>query len=252
MKCLSSELRKHIPDAGIVLIIGSKGFGKSALGYGILNDIGDETDRDKFVYGFPEGKKDKVLPAQRTGIKLLKDFEPPDNTVVVYDEAYIQFFSRMHSSQANKFMARFGGLIRQKGILAIFISQELSKVDIAIRRSADLILIKPPSMGSLLEERSELRPLISKASRDFSKLQPPSGMGLEDYQKRCTYVTTSTLSFMIENSNNLPKFWSDKLSKAYEGISFTGSGGNGRRGKKSENWPPVRKSIPLDDILILG
>jgi len=236
---VSPELKKHIPESGLCLILGQLGSGKSALGYALVDEISRATNRKAYVHGFPRGKA-HLLPRN---ISTLRENDPPEDSVVLFDEAYYTFYAREHYSQINKRMGRIAGLARQKGILCIYISQEAGKLDINIRRGAQVWLIKPLSTGQIYQDKPEIRGVLSRAAKEFGKLENP---------KAATYVISGGNEFMIENSNNVPRFWTERLSRAYEGISVDEGKPSGSRKTTDDNWPPIQKSKPLDDIIIIG
>jgi len=236
---VSPELKKHIPESGLCLILGQLGSGKSALGYALLDEISRASNRKAYVHGFPRGKA-HLLPRN---ISTLRENDPPEDSVVLFDEAYYTFYAREHYSQINKRMGRIAGLARQKGILCIYISQEAGKLDINIRRGAQVWLIKPLSTGQIYQDKPEIRGVLSRAAKEFGKLETPQA---------ATYVISGGNEFMVASSNNVPRFWTERLSRAYEGVSV--DEGRPSEGKKTtdDNWPPVQKSKPLDDIIIIG
>lgn len=122
---INPELKKHIPKSGLVLILGTLGSGKSVLGYSLIDAISRETNRKAYVHGFPWGKAN-LLPRSISTLRQGADL--PEYSVVLLDEAYYYLYAREHYSQINKRFGRLAGLSRQKGILAIYISQEAGKL----------------------------------------------------------------------------------------------------------------------------
>jgi len=236
---LNPELRNLIPHYGLILILGSPGSGKSVLGYGILDQISRETRRKAYVHGIPLEKR-KYLPRN---FNLWQDLSvPPENGVILYDEAYLSFFARDALSKQNRLMAQFVGLIRHRNTLAIYITQEAGKLDIALRRGASLLLIKPLSQGQILQDRSEFRPILAEAQKEFRRVGEPF---------RCCYVKSGIgKGLFVENSNILPSFWSEELSRIYQGVPL---GENRRRLPKEVRGPLFEfHSEPVEDIIVLG
>lgn len=237
-KPVSSKLLRLIPPMGIALILGSEGSGKSNLGYGILESLKD-TGRQIVIYGLPL-EKAIYLP---DWAKVCNSLDFPEESIVLADEAYISWHSRGSMSATNKFMDLFSGLVRQKDILAIYISQFSRKLDIGLVSSPRVLLIKQPSLLQMRLDRSELRPIISDAHAAFKSLeigtQIPRGatsqvngikhrfsqLGADTaVSPRCliaTYVIADRFEGMIDMSNKSPSFWSEGLSKAWKGISLT-------------------------------
>lgn len=230
------KLLRLIPPVGIALVLGSEGSGKSNLACGILESLRD-SGRKILVYGLPL-EKALYLPdymSVATGL----DF--PEDSIVLADEAYIQWHSRDSMRAPNKFMDVFSGLVRQKDILAIYVTQFSRKLDIGLVSAPRVLLIKEPSLLQMRLDRSELRPMIADAAAAFRKLQnspPPRGFAreLERLSKKpqmlgadtavsprsliATYVLSNRFEGMIDGSNRSPSFWSEGLSKAWKGISL--------------------------------
>jgi len=238
-KPVSSKLLRLIPPIGIALILGSEGSGKSNLGYGILESLKD-SGRKLVVYGLPL-EKSTCLP---DWINICSTLDFPEESIVLADEAYIQWHSRGSMSSTNKFMDLFSGLVRQKDILAIYISQFSRKLDIGLVSSPRVLLMKQPSLLQMRLDRPELRPIISDAYKAFKQLevgtQLPEGVGKQVEEMwhrfgelgadtavnpRCliaTYVVSDRYEGMIDPSNRSPSFWSNELSKAWKGVSLVG------------------------------
>lgn len=198
-------LFSQLPRQGLVLIIGSIGSGKSALAYAILEQCYKQWQKPSYVLNFPLEKR-HLLPDYITPIQ--DDF--PENSVVLCDEAYLSYGSRESMSERNRFINTFTGLVRQKGILGIFVTQTARKLDIGIVSSAQVLLIKRPSMLQIKLDRSELRKILSEAMSCFRKSKVDS--------KKCVYCISDSFDGFIENSNDTPSFWSEELSKLWAGI----------------------------------
>ena len=68
--------------------------------------------------------------------------------------------------------------------------------------------------------------------------------------RAATYVVSGGSGFMVENSNGIPRFWSEGLSKAYQGVPVTGKTDGDAKGE--EKWNPPRRSPErLPDIILL-
>ena len=198
----------------MVLIAGATGSGKSTLAYAILEFLHyDQPNRSIYVYGFPEEKVD-ILPEW---IQPLDTLEFPEGSIVLVDEAYIQFHSRSSMSQKSKFMDMFAGLVRQKDILGIFISQTLRKIDVGILSSAQLILVKKISSFQVKMDRSEMRSFLSEVLQAFRDAEEK---GYDP--QHCVYAVSNEKDFegLIVNSNGEPSFWSTSLSKAWSGVKL--------------------------------
>lgn len=225
---IHKKFEEIVPNEGHMgMIFGDIRSGKSCLAYALLEHLSMEYNRDAYVYGLPR-EKAYLLPPSITPIYSLDDLA--ENSIVLFDEAYISFYSRMSSSNINKMMDTLAGLVGQKNILAIYITQQTRRLEIGIVSSVGWICCKKPSLLQSRFDRKELRGIIKEVYGAFNKLVPPEGTSKKDYQKRCTYVVSSDFEGMIENSNTPPSFWSEDLSKAFEGVLLSSNTGKKEKG----------------------
>ena len=208
---VSRKVLEVLPPRGLIVMLGAPGAGKSALGYALLEDL---QPRQSCVYGFPL-EKAPLLP---DSIKLLTSLDFPEESIVLCDEAYISFYARQFMSERNKVMDTLSGLARQKGILLIYITQSTRKLDVGLVAGAEALLIKRPSLLQMKLDRGELRGTLVAARSLFFELHPPPDVKLKTYQQRCTYILSDDFEGMIELSNTPPSFWSEGLSRAFQGV----------------------------------
>jgi len=213
---LNPTLLGLIPKEGLILILGGIGSGKSALAYKIAEVMHFTLNKPVYAFGFPEDKS-HTLP---DFIQPVQSVEFPEKSIVLSDESYLQFHSRSFMAEQSKFMDVFTGLVRQKAILAVYVSQTARKLDVGIVSSAQLVLIKKPSILQIRLDRSEMRGILNTALEAF---QNSKG----DHKKHVYAIGEHYEGFII-NANDLPSFWSDELSRVWKGVSlesvFTQSG----------------------------
>lgn len=237
-KPVSDELLRQIPRVGIALVLGGEGAGKSDLAYGILESLKD-SGREMYVHGLPL-QKQHLLPDY---IKTSSGLDFPEESIVLADEAHILYYSRNSMSDANKYIDTFSGLVRQKDILAIYITQFARKLELGLVSSPRVLLIKQPSLLQMRLDRSALRPILADATAAFRKLEgtpadPGAAAQLRRIERnlselgadtevspRCliaTYVVSNKYEGIIDPSNYSPSFWCEDLSKAWKGVALTG------------------------------
>jgi hypothetical protein len=192
-----------IRHPSIILILGARGSGKSALGYKILEYL--KHTADPYMVGLPQ-KARKLLPVWIGSVPSIEDI--PQNSVVLVDESYTQFHSRTSSSDRARSLSNLINLSRQRGITLGFISQEARQIDKNIASSADIIIFKNPGILQLEFERRELRKIAEDARRMFAAISSK-----DKIKWAYVYAPGSDFVGMLENS--LPSFWSTGLSKAY-------------------------------------
>lgn len=203
------------PDASIGLILGGRRKGKSVLGYGIVDELHKKSNLPVFVLGLP---KDKVrfLPDHITRLKHL--YKLIDSSVLLVDEAYKEFYSRKSMTDVNKYVDTLVALSGQKRLKSFYISQYARRLEVGIVGGVDFVLFKKPSLLQMSFDRQQFRSYLQKVYNAFQNLTPPKGMSLGEYQKRCTYILSEDFTGMIENSNTVPEWWTEDLSRAYSGV----------------------------------
>lgn len=207
------KLLSLIPTEALVLVAGGIRSGKSCLAYGLLDSLHAlHPSRSILAFGFPESKA-YLLPSW---ITITYDLEFPEGAIVIVDEAYIAFYSRESQSGPNKFIDTFSGLVGQKGILLLYVTQATRKLDIGLVSGSQVVLIKRPDVMQVKLDRAELRPILRTALEGFRRHS-------RDYQKH-TYVISQSFEGMMLKTNSPPAFWTEELSKSWKGVALTKAG----------------------------
>jgi hypothetical protein len=126
---------KRIIHPSLVLILGKRGSGKSALAYYLI-----EIHRyglKPYVVGIPQSKQ-HLLP-EWVGVASSLE-EVPFGAIVIVDEAYLLYHARGSTTQESKEMAKIINLSRQKGQTIIFVTQESRSIDKNIASSVNVII----------------------------------------------------------------------------------------------------------------
>jgi hypothetical protein len=224
-----------IQPQSLNIILGRKRYGKSCLGYFILEMLHREQGMDCYVYGLPE-EKTHLLPDFITPIY---DLNLPEESAILLDEAYISFHARSAMSSTNKMMDTLAGLVGQKEIIALFITQQSRKLDIGIVSAADTLLFKMPSMLQAKFERPEIRRLSESVYEKFKDV--------DGNKKIYTYVMTDDFEGFVTNPK--PTFWTEELSKAFAGVEIGGKNIN----TECNSYNMEIKKKPVSEILeIIG
>lgn len=201
-------------DVSVGMVLGGRRKGKSVLGYGIIDEL-HGAGLQTFVLGLPQTKT-HLLPAH---IQPIQDLDAvPDESAVVIDEAYREFYARMSMTTRNKFIDTLVALSGQKRLKCIFITQQARRVEVGIAGSPDFILFKKPSMVQMEFDRPQYRRKLAKVYKAFQELKAPKGLSLKEYQKQCTYIFSEDFMGMLKNSNTPPSWWTEEISRAYAGV----------------------------------
>ena len=191
-----------VPHPSVVLIIGKRGGGKSALGYRILELV--RNHGEPYVVGLP-AKAHKLLPDWVGTMDRLDDVPP--KAVVLVDESYLQYHSRATMASEGRDIGSLINLSRQKEQTLLFIVQEARQLDINIVSQMDVLAVKELSDLSEGFERPQLRILTDKARAAFRTIQ-------RDH-RRWTWVYSEPSGFEGLMSNELASFWTPRLSRAF-------------------------------------
>jgi hypothetical protein len=195
---------KRIIHPSLVLILGKRGSGKSALAYYLI-----EIHRyglKPYVVGIPQSKQ-HLLPEWVCVASSLE--EVPFGAIVIVDEAYLLYHARGSTTQESKEMAKIINLSRQKGQTIIFVTQESRSIDKNIASSANVIIFKEPGILQSEFERPELNHLAKKAVEAFA---PING---NKQQWSYLYAPDTNYSGLIKNE--LPSFWKPELGRMFAG-----------------------------------
>jgi hypothetical protein len=195
---------KRIIHPSLVLILGKRGSGKSALAYYLI-----EIHRyglKPYVVGIPQSKQ-HLLP-EWVGVASSLE-EVPFGAIVIVDEAYLLYHARGSTTQESKEMAKIINLSRQKGQTIIFVTQESRSIDKNIASSANVIIFKEPGILQSEFERPELNHLAKKAVAAFA---PING---NKQQWSYLYAPDTNYSGLI--NNELPSFWKPELGRMFAG-----------------------------------
>ena len=186
----------------VVLIIGKRGGGKSALGYRILELL--RTHGEPYVVGLP-AKARKLLPDWVGTMERLDDVPP--KAVVLVDESYLRYHSRATTAPEGRDIGSLINLSRQKEQTLLFIVQEARQLDVNIVSQMDILAVKELSDLSKGFERPQLRTLTDKARAAFSTVQ-------RDY-RQWTWVYSEPAGFEGLVRNEVASFWTPRLSRAF-------------------------------------
>ncbi|KUO39523.1 MAG: hypothetical protein AVW05_04335 [Hadesarchaea archaeon DG-33] len=167
----------------IMLIVGKRGGGKTALGMQFLAWFKHVARRRCYGIGYAAAK----LPRWIHKANYIEDI--PNDSVVLVDEAAILFFSREAMTSMNKML---------------IITQSSALIEINVLRLADVLLLKEPSLLQARFERKALQDIFSAADKTFKKI---------DDCVSHFYVYSDEFEGLVRY--NLPYFWNDSISRSF-------------------------------------
>lgn len=186
----------------MVLILGKRGSGKSALGYRLLELF--RYVADIYVVGIPEEAR-KLLPEWIGIVPSLEDL--PAKCIALVDEAYLPYHARGSMTAKSKAMSQALNLSRQKEQTIIFISQDAGQIDKNILGSANVLVFKELGMLQLEFDRPQLTKLATQAKQALDSVQ--------GNKQRWSFVYAPDADFRGLMENELPSFWKPRLSRLF-------------------------------------
>lgn len=212
---LQTTLMRAIPHPGLVLIMGAKGKGKSALAHGIAHEFNKRKGLPAVMHlpTMPEDlRKDvkKLLPPWYTITLETKKWL--NSSIVIWDETSQGAHARRTQSKESLNLDNLMGISRQRNQTIVFIAHHSRKIDPNIIRDVDRIIWKSPTYAHYMFERSELSDFVLKAIDFFDAM--PSEMK----QKRTSLMMDFHKMVFSEFANKVPPYWSENLSHLFEEI----------------------------------
>lgn len=218
---LASAWRKVIVHPAVVLVLGRRGSGKSALAYWLLEVFHYELAC--YVVGVPT-EAGRYLP-DWVGIRSSLD-GVPRRAVILVDEAHLPYHARTSTAAASIEMSRLVNLARQREQTLLFVTQEARQVDRNIASSASVVVFKEPSSIQVSFERPELRRRAEEALAQFQIVRG------DKRSWAFVYAPDADSQGMLENP--LPSFWTPKLSHLF-------AAGQGGAPSRQPRRPTVRE-----------
>jgi len=182
----------------ILLIVGKRGSGKTALGMQFLAWYNHSTRRRCYGIGYDAAKLPRWIHKAK-GIE-----EIPNDSVVLVDEAAILFFSRESMTSMNKMLTKLMTIARHKNLSMLLITQSSALIELNVLRLADVLLLKEPSLLQARFERKALQDIFNAVDKTFKKLSE---------RVNHFYVYSDDFEGLVRHS--LPSFWNDSISRAF-------------------------------------
>jgi len=193
---------KLIKHPSVVLVLGKRGGGKSALGYRLLEYL--RYTASPYVIGLPKEAR-QLLPDWVGMAASLKNV--PGKSIVLVDEAYMPFHARAGTTVAARAMSQAVNLSRQREQTIIFVTQEARQIDKNIASSANVMIFKDLGILQLKFDRRELNDLAIQAREAFSSAKGD--------KRQWSFVYAPDANFAGLVHNTLPTFWHEKLSHVF-------------------------------------
>jgi len=223
-----TTILRSMPFPGVVLIMGSRRYGKTATAHEIALELHKSRKAPATVHLPPSAPQvtrqriQKILPDWMK-VTTSKD-EWKKGSVVIYDEAAQTAHARRTQSGDAVELDNLIGISGQRNQLLIFICHHSRKLDPNVVREVNRIIWKRPTYAYQLFERDELIDFTMKAFDHFAELR--KGRTMSERTKVMLKRANLVLDFddfkFLSFENRLPYYWTDELSNLFEDIQKVG------------------------------
>lgn len=202
-----TTLLKAIPYPGVVVIMGARGTGKSALAHRIMEQIHNQKKvQGAILIPSAKGKRKNPLPPWVKWVANISEL--PEKAVVLIDEAAQFAHARRTQSAQAVDLDNLVSISRHRHQLIIFVSHHSRKLDLNLIHDSDRLLWKEPTEAHAMFERDELQMFTLKAL-DFFATFP------KKQRLKITYVMNLHQLQFNYFLNGLPKWWSETISDGF-------------------------------------
>ena len=207
----------------VILILGERGGGKTALGHLLLELFSDKGRRRKAcIIGFPTHKR-HLLPSWITPLD-----EPtfPEDSVVLLHEAHFYLHARRSMEEGHLIIDKLLTVSRHKNVDIIVETQQSFRLDRNIVAEVDAIIFRVPELMQEKFERPEVRWITQMAKEAFKPFVKEfevvkDGKVIAKYReilpeaKKHAFVYSKKFVGMYPHEIPLPSYWSEEISRAY-------------------------------------
>ncbi|AMM53706.1 hypothetical protein TQ32_03845 [Pyrococcus kukulkanii] len=212
-----------LPEPFVVLILGMRGAGKTALGHLLLELFSDQGCRKPaYIIGFPPHKRHLLPP----WITPLDELYFPDNSVVLLHEAHFYLHARRSMAEQNIEIDKLITVSRHKNVDIIVETQQSFRLDRNIVAEVDAIIFRVLELMQEKFERPEVRWITEMAKKAFEPyieeyVVKQDGKVIGRYRRikpealKRAFVYGKNYVGMYPHDIPLPSYWNDEISRAY-------------------------------------
>jgi energy-coupling factor transporter ATP-binding protein EcfA2 len=188
-------ISKIIEEGNLTIMIGAKGFGKTATATWLIEKIHEWFKKNIYWFGYNEGIE-KAYPYVKQTCSLTGLEE---NSFLIFDEGSLAFFSREFMKREQRERIKELPTLRHRGLSLIIISQFSTSLDIDLFMLSDYIWFKPYFVSEL-DARLNLPKWLIYAL---------------PHNKDENLVYDMNLETVYLFKNPLPSNWNEKISKPF-------------------------------------
>ena len=199
------EWLDSLPYGKVILILGRRGSGKTALAARISEFISATYGLAVYWIGLPSAEGHALLPRW---IKLVNSPEQcPPGSIILADEAGLRYASLAFNTRENQLLRSLLMITRHRNSSLVFAVQSSRDLENSVIRQADT-------------ERRDLQPIPKKAAEVFQRIP-------KDKRAASAMVFDDMFTGLI--STTLPSFWSNELSHVYQYVDLGQLEARGKR-----------------------
>lgn len=196
--------------SGLILLFGHRGKGKTGTAYA-LAERGRAAKRRIAAFGLSAEAK-RRLPGWVAKVDDIHQVAALAPHIIIADEAAFSVNARRAMSTNNVDWNKLVAITRHKQHLLVFIAQHTRQLDVGLVADADLVIFKEPSLLHIKFSRPELRDELQAARDRFAKAKGD--------RRSWNYVVDFHSGATGWLQNDLPKFWSERLSRAFAAVEL--------------------------------
>lgn len=186
--------------SSVTVCVGPRGSGKTALAALVS---GQYFTHDINVVWFTMVNVKHLIPKQFKNINARSPRWIPD-TLTVMDDIHLEYHAREWRMDKSIVFDKIMSLSRQNNQSFFITTQHSARADISVFRDADNLLIKKPNKKQIKFDRTQMKPFLEAAQKAFKGVKNP---------KKWVYASTKDDYEGLIGPYDLPKFWSEELSK---------------------------------------
>ena len=216
-----ARLYSVIPYPGVVMIMGDIRTGKTGLAHEIASEMHSRRNLPAILHMPRIDEKlrksvQRIVPSWMKVTTNRKQWK--DRTVVIYDEAAQSAHARRSQSGDAMELDDLLAIAGQREQLILFISHYSRKLDLNVCTAVHRIIWKRPTYAHQLWERDEMADFTSKAYDFFNGIK-----GKVAQKQACLVLDMENFAF-LQCKNQLPPWWTDRLSRIFKEIQLKGKG----------------------------
>ncbi len=211
-----APLYRLLPFPGLILIMGDRRGGKTALAHEIAHQVNGRRNLPAVVHMpriVPDNIRRRIHRLLPKWMKVVTNRnEWPKNSVVIYDEAAQTAHARRSQSGDAVELDDLIGISGQRNQLIIFIAHHSRKLDLNVVTEVNRIIWKKPTYAHQLFERDEVSDFSMRAYDFFAAIKGDVA------RKKAALVLDFDDFGFYQTKNKLAPWWCEDLSRLFQDV----------------------------------